>query len=85
MKRILSYLFLLFALFSFSQQKLWKGYFSFNEITDVCISPSKVYSSTKNSVFNKDVTTNTLNTFTSVNDVKPDEISAVFKHLTITR
>lgn len=79
MKRILSYLFLLFALFSFSQQKLWKGYFSFNEITDVCISPSKVYSSTKNSVFNKDVTTNTLNTFTSVNDVKPDEISAVFQ------
>ncbi|WP_329806871.1 type IX secretion system anionic LPS delivery protein PorZ [Flavobacterium facile] len=79
MRKILSYLFLCFTLFSFSQQKLWKGYFSYNEITDLCISPSKVYSSTKNSVFNKDVTSNILTTFTSVNDVKPDEITAVFQ------
>lgn len=66
-------------LFSFSQQKLWKGYFSYNEITDVCISDVKVHSSTKNSVFNKDISTNILSTFTSVNDVKPDEITAVFQ------
>jgi ligand-binding sensor domain-containing protein len=79
MRKIFSFLFLSFTLFSFSQQKLWKGYFSYNEITDVCISPSKVYSSTKNSVFNKDVTSNILTTFTSVNDVKPDEITAVFQ------
>jgi ligand-binding sensor domain-containing protein len=79
MRKIFPFLFLSFTLFSFSQQKLWKGYFSYNEITDVCISPSKVYSSTKNSVFNKDVTSNILTTFTSVNDVKPDEITAVFQ------
>ena len=79
MKKILSFLFLSVTLFSFSQQKLWKGYFSYNEITDVCISNDKVFSSTKNSVFNKDVNTNILTTFTSVNDVKPDEISAVFQ------
>lgn len=79
MRKILPFLFLSFTLFSFSQQKLWKGYFSYNEITDLCISPSKVYSSTKNSVFNKDVTSNILTTFTSVNDVKPDEITAVFQ------
>lgn len=79
MKKLFPYLFLSFTLFSFSQQKLWKGYFSYNEITDVCISPSKVYSSTKNSVFNKEVSSNILTTFTSVNDVKPDEITAVFQ------
>ena len=79
MKKILSYLFLSFTLLSFSQQKLWKGYFSFNEITDVCISDVKVHASTKNSVFNKDITSNILTTFTSVNDVKPDEITAVFQ------
>lgn len=79
MRKILSYLFLCFTLFSFSQQKLWKGYFSFNEITDVCNSGSKVYSSTKNSVFNKDIDSNVLATFTSVNDVKPEEITAVFQ------
>ena len=78
MKKILPYLFLCFTLFSFSQQKLWKGYFSYNEITDDCVSDSKVYSSTKNSVFNIDVTSNVLSTFTSINDVKPDEITAVF-------
>ena len=79
MKKLLPYLFLCFTLFSFSQQKLWKGYFSYNEITDVCVSDSKIYSSTKNSVFNKDVTSNILTTFTSVNDVKPDEITAILQ------
>ena len=79
MRKILSYLFLSFTLFSFSQQKLWKGYFSFNEITDVSLSESKVFASTKNSVFNKDVTSNILSTFTSVNDVKPDEITAMLQ------
>jgi hypothetical protein len=77
MKKVVSYLFLCFSLLSFSQQKLWKGYFSYNEITDVCISDQKVYSSTKNSVFNKDVSSNILTTFTSINDVKPDEITAI--------
>jgi hypothetical protein len=79
MKKIFPFLFLSFTLFSFSQQKLWKGYFSFNEITDVCISDSKVYSSTKNAVFNKDIGSNILTTFTSVNDVKPDEITAILQ------
>lgn len=79
MKKVVSYLFLCFSLLSFSQQKLWKGYFSYNEITDVCISDQKVYSSTKNSVFNKDVSSNILTTFTSINDVKPDEITAIFQ------
>ena len=79
MKKLLPYLFLSVSLFSFSQQNLWKGYFSFNEITDICNSPEKVYSSTKNAVFNKDVNTNILTTFTSVNDVKADKITAIFQ------
>ena len=79
MRKIFPFLFLSFTLFSFSQQKLWKGYFSFNEITDVCISESKVHSSTKNAVFNKDISTNILTTFTSVNDVKPDEVTAIIQ------
>ena len=79
MRKLFSFLFLSFTLFSFSQQKLWKGYFSFNEITDVCVSESKVHSSTKNAVFNKDVSTNILTTFTSVNDVKPDEVTAIIQ------
>ena len=77
MKKLLPYLFLSFTLFSYSQQKLWKGYFSYNEITDVCVSDSKVYATTKNAGFHKDVASNILTTFTSINDVKPDEITAV--------
>jgi hypothetical protein len=77
MNKIFFYLFFCFSILSFSQQKLWKGYFSFNEITDICISDQKVYSSTKNSVFNKNVFSNILTTFTSINDVKPDEITAI--------
>ena len=72
-------MFLSFSLFSFAQQQLWKGYFSFNEITDVCDFENKVYASTKNSVFNKDLMTNVLTTLTSVNDVKSDEITAIFQ------
>ncbi len=72
-------MFFSFTLFSFSQQKLWKGYFSFNEITDVCISENKVHASTKNALFNKDILTNSLTTFTSVNDVKPDEVTAIIQ------
>ena len=79
MRKIFSFLFLSFTLFSFSQQKLWKGYFSFNEITDVCISENKVHASTKNALFNKDILTNSLTTFTSVNDVKPDEVTAIIQ------
>lgn len=79
MRKLFPFLFLSFTLFSFSQQKLWKGYFSFNEITDVCVSESKVHSSTKNAIFNKDVSTNILTTFTSVNDVKPDEVTAIIQ------
>lgn len=79
MKKFLPYLFFGFTLISFSQQKLWKGYFSYNEITDVCLADDKVYASTKNAVFNKDVMTNILTTFTSVNDVKPDKITAIFQ------
>lgn len=79
MNKLFPYLFLGASLFSFSQQQLWKGYFSFNEITDICLSDNKVYSSTKNALFNKDVSTNIMTTFTSVNDVKPDEITAIFQ------
>ena len=79
MKKLLSFLLLSFSLFSFAQQQLWKGYFSFNEITDVCDFENKVYASTKNSVFNKDLITNALTTLTSVNDVKSDEITAIFQ------
>lgn len=79
MRKIFPFLFFSFTLFSFSQQKLWKGYFSFNEITDVCISENKVHSSTKNALFNKDILTNILTTFTSVNDVKPDEVTAIIQ------
>lgn len=79
MKKIVPFLFFSFTLFSFSQQKLWKGYFSFNEITDVCISENKVHASTKNALFNKDILTNSLTTFTSVNDVKPDEVTAIIQ------
>lgn len=79
MKKLLPYLFFCVSLVSFSQQKLWKGYFSYNEITDVCNSDSKVFASTRNSLFNKDVITNILSSFTSVDDVKADKITAIFQ------
>lgn len=61
-----------------AQQNLWKGYFSFNEITDVCASSQTVFASTKNAVFSKDLNTNNLKTHTSINDLKPNLITTIF-------
>ena len=61
-----------------AQQNLWKGYFSFNEITDVCAGNQTIFASTKNAVFSKDLNTNNLTTYTSINDLKPNEITTLF-------
>lgn len=62
-----------------AQQNPWKGYFSFNEITDVAIGNNKVIASTKNSLFSKDLSNGSLATFTSINDVKPNVITTIFQ------
>lgn len=77
MKKALGIL-LLFITQVHAQQNLWKGYFSFNEITDVCVGNQGVFASTKNAVFTKDLNTNNLTTYTSINDLKPNEITTLF-------
>ena len=65
-----------------AQQNPWKGYFSYKEITDVTSGNNKVVAATKNSLFSKELVSGGLATFTSINDVKPEVVTAVFNSST---
>lgn len=56
----------------------WKGYFSFNNIVDVTHSPEKVIAATENALFKQNIYTNDLETFTSVDGLKSETITAAY-------
>ncbi len=78
------YLFLLF-LFSFSMQisfsqnnQLWKGYFSYNSITDVAQSDNRFYASSENAIFSKSTLTNEVKTINTIDGLPSQEISSLY-------
>lgn len=77
-KKIALFLYFI-ASIAFAQQKAWRGYFSFNEITDVVSNNNHVVASTKNSLFDYDTTLHSSVTQTSINGIKPDIITTIFK------
>ena len=71
------------ALFSFSigfsqNNQLWKGYFSFNQVTDISESPNAVVASSENAVFSKNLNTNDIKTTTTVDGLKAVSITAIY-------
>jgi hypothetical protein len=65
-KYLYALLILAFAQPAISQNQLWKGYFSFNEIKDVSQSPNAIYAAAENALFSKNLGTNTLKTTTTI-------------------
>jgi hypothetical protein len=79
LKRISIYLLLLFNIVAFSQvNPQWKGYFSYNVIKDISSSTSSFYAASENAVFNKDNSSNYLNTINSIDGFKPEVISTIY-------
>ena len=75
----LFFLILLSYSFSFSQSnQLWKGYFSFNQVTDISESPTSIVASSENAVFAKNIITNDIKTTTTVDGLKAVSISAIY-------
>ena len=75
--------FFIIALFTFSigfsqNNQLWKGYFSFNQVTDISESPNAVVASSENAIFSKNFTTNDIKTTTTVDGLKAVSISALY-------
>lgn len=85
MKKILySILTLLFVTPFFAQQnQLWRGFFSFAEVTDIAATPIRVFATSENAVFSKSLVTNELKTTTSINGFKAETITAM--HFSVTK
>jgi hypothetical protein len=79
MKKYL-YALLLFAFAqpAISQNQLWKGYFSFNEIKDVSQSANTIYAAAENALFSKNLGTNTLKTTTTIDGLSGQTITALY-------
>lgn len=66
--------FLMMAIGSFSQNQLWKGYYSYNETTAVIQQGATFYFATSNSIFAYDSNHKTTEIYNTVNGLKIDEI-----------
>ncbi|MEW4923176.1 two-component regulator propeller domain-containing protein [Algibacter sp. 2305UL17-15] len=57
---------------------LWKGYFSYYNITDIVSSETKIYASAENAVFSYDIQTKEIEKITTVNGLSGEAISTIF-------
>lgn len=65
--------------FGFSQQNLqWKGYFSYNKISDITESSSKFFAATENAIFSKNLATNELISTNTIDGLSGETISAIY-------
>jgi ligand-binding sensor domain-containing protein len=74
----LAFLFLGLSQIGFSQNQLWKGYFSFNEIKDLSQSANTIYAAAENALFSKNLGTNTLKTTTTIDGLSGQTITALY-------
>jgi ligand-binding sensor domain-containing protein len=57
---------------------LWKGYFSYNNITDVSESPTAIFAAAENALFSKNTTTGQLKTTNTVDGLSGETISSLY-------
>ncbi len=78
-KKVIVVFALLLRMVSFSQEELqWQGYFSYNSIKDLTASGSTLYAGSENTLFSKNLNSQTLSTLNSIDGFKPDAISAIY-------
>ncbi len=77
-KKLLFY-FLLLPLFTIGQTQQWQGYFSYNHITDLSEATNTIYASSENACFFKKLTSNDLTTINSIDGLKADDITAIYR------
>ncbi len=59
--------------------QVWQGYFSYNKITDLAETPNKIYAASENAYFTKDLTANDIATVSSINGLKAEMITAIYR------
>ena len=71
---------LLYSSAGFSQNSLlWQGYFSYFQVNGIAETSTSVIASSENAVFSKNLITNELKTLNSVDGLKAEAISAIYK------
>jgi len=80
MRFFASIVFLFFLVLSvFSQTNpSWSGYFSYNNVVGLAEANDKIIASTENAIFSKNLTTNEIITFNSIDGLKSDEITTIY-------
>ena len=77
-KRLLSLLLLLVIQMSFAQTNLsWQGYFSYNEIKDVSLSPTAIFAASENALFYVNTISNQMKTTNTVDGLSGQTISSL--------
>ncbi len=70
----------------FSQNnKLWKGYFSYNEIKDLSQSTSKVFSASENAFFSQDILSGTIKTTNTIDGLSGQTITSFYHSPTLKK
>lgn len=80
MKKVFLSLLILCAIqYSFSQNsKLWKGYFSYNEIKDLSESPTKVVAASENALFSQDLISGSIQTTNTIDGLSGQTITSIY-------
>ncbi|MBZ4043521.1 type IX secretion system anionic LPS delivery protein PorZ [Flavobacterium hibisci] len=77
-KKFLYILFLIIVQNCFSQGALsWQGYFSYNNIKDISVSPTAIIAASENALFSKNLTTNAITTTTTIEGLSGQTISSI--------
>lgn len=87
MKRIIVFYFLIGSVFTVFAQttNLWGGYFSYSNISDLTESNTKIFAASENSYFNKDIATNNLNTYNTVDGLSGSTITTFYYCSTVNK
>ncbi len=69
---------LMFSFTGVSQNLLWKGYFSYNEVRDLSESENRLFAACETALFSKNRSTNEIKTFNTVDGLSGETISTIY-------
>lgn len=86
MKRIFLFFLIIISPFAFTQQnKNWKGYFSYNKVKDISQSNNKLFFASDNTLFSKDLSTQELKTFNTIDGLSGEKITTIYSNKTLNK
>jgi hypothetical protein len=68
----------LLSYIGFSQNNLWKGFFSYKQIKDISQSNTSLYAASENAIFSKNIQSNDIKTLNSVDGLRAQTITSIY-------